>query len=379
MSDEEDDSFVGDLTCRWGECALEFESSELLDGHVETAHIKGARKAQKKDEKGMVCEWKACETEKIFRDSWNLVTHMRYKHTHYKPFACSQGGCPKRFVQLHQMKKHAKTPHAGASTAPSRKRVKPPAIVGAAPAGAGAARPRRVSRDGSSDDAINVKAGDETPAKRRSRGSAAGAAGGPGPDEGAVDAVGGGAAAEAEASGWQREGRRNRGVLSEEEADAVDALVRVEEEERPVTPLDAPVDRSMVVSPTSLLLSNTKWQQAGGRTSLWSPPGFSLGSLSSFLGDDLRSLPVLPTLLDEAPGFNPPTPIPFAFGPSPPVELGAFVPIAGSAVRPIAVPATVAPLAAAVAPGPAAAADGSPQFPSRPAPSPLPVEPLLYK
>jgi hypothetical protein len=30
----------GDLTCHWGECTLSFGNNQLLDGHVESVHIK---------------------------------------------------------------------------------------------------------------------------------------------------------------------------------------------------------------------------------------------------------------------------------------------------------------------------------------------------
>jgi hypothetical protein len=85
MSEEDN----GDRSCHWGACAETFESAKQLDQHVENVHIKAKKAAAagggKAGEKGMVCEWANCDSsEKIFRDSWNLVTHMRYKHTHFK-------------------------------------------------------------------------------------------------------------------------------------------------------------------------------------------------------------------------------------------------------------------------------------------------------
>jgi hypothetical protein len=85
MSEEDN----GDRSCHWGACAETFETAKQLDQHVENVHIKAKKAAAagggKAGEKGMVCEWANCDSsEKIFRDSWNLVTHMRYKHTHFK-------------------------------------------------------------------------------------------------------------------------------------------------------------------------------------------------------------------------------------------------------------------------------------------------------
>jgi len=39
------------------------------------------------------------------------MIHLRYKHTGERPYACTEPGCNKRFVQEHHMRKHAKTIH----------------------------------------------------------------------------------------------------------------------------------------------------------------------------------------------------------------------------------------------------------------------------
>lgn len=118
MSEEEIEPT--DFTCNWGGCGALFDDAQTLDNHVESVHVKGIKNKGTK-EKGVVCEWKDCISDKIYRDSWNLVTHLRYKHTHFKPFACTQQGCDKRFVQLHQMKKHSKTPHGPSSRGRGRR------------------------------------------------------------------------------------------------------------------------------------------------------------------------------------------------------------------------------------------------------------------
>ncbi len=67
--------------CQWGDCRQNFGSTELLDQHVERDHIKAQKAAsaaaafdRKEADKGVVCEWLSCVSDKVYRDSWNLVT-----------------------------------------------------------------------------------------------------------------------------------------------------------------------------------------------------------------------------------------------------------------------------------------------------------------
>ncbi len=345
MSDEE--SGGGDLTCHWGTCSNAFESSKLLDQHVEVAHIKAKKAAGagagKGAEKGMMCEWAHCDcSEKIFRDSWNLVTHMRYKHTHYKPFPCVHAGCKKSFVQLHQMKKHSKTPHGAGGGGGGG--------GGAAAGGGGGGRGRKrvvltESSDAEYEELVLVAA--EAAKKQKGR---------PVPPRVVVSTED--QRADEELARTVASGRgRARTPQSAAEAEAAGALAAVEMEvatERPLTPLDH--DRSsMVMSPTSLLLSNTNWQAGSGRTTLWSPtPG-------SFVTDGHGGTP-LPAL-DELHSSTPTTPVRHFATASSFVPSGAFVPIGSSD------PPTT---------------QGEPSFPppshvtpSRPIPSPLPVNPMF--
>lgn len=339
MSDEEDD---GNYQCLWGTCRVQFESAETLDQHVERDHIKAQKAAaaaaaleRKEADKGVVCEWEACVSDKIYRDSWNLVTHVRYKHTHHKPFLCTHDGCGKRFVQLHQMKKHTKTPHSSASRA---------AISSSAPK----PEKKRRRKIGESADDANGGEGDEDGvplAARRARRATARATFGAED----VDALGLGGGDDdgdyvAELT-WQPPSKARRagqatvsGSSREEEAAAVlqqvsmspvapelfavpdgrasPALGMYDSPAR-ATPLSFAFDRAHgVVSPTSLLASNTRWYSAGDqsleRPSLWSP------------------LPVVPGAADSLQATSAPTPpVPEAYsnGNTPVGLQNTFVPI----------------------------------------------------
>jgi hypothetical protein len=147
---------------------------------------------------------------------------------------------------------------------------------------------------------------------------------------------------------------RSRTPHGAEEAEAASVLVAVELEaatERPLTPLDHDHRSSMVMSPTSLLLSNTTWQ-AAGRASLWSP-------LPGAFGSDGHGGTPLPAL-EELHGSPASTPV-RNFVPS----SGAFVPIpeAGGSASSLQEPSYPAP---------------SLVTPSRPIPSPMPVS-SVYK
>lgn len=75
---EDDGVDPTDFTCRWGGCTESFEDAEQLDSHVKGAHVKAQKVAALKPlQKGVVCEWANCLSDKVHRDSWNLVTHIR--------------------------------------------------------------------------------------------------------------------------------------------------------------------------------------------------------------------------------------------------------------------------------------------------------------
>jgi len=97
--------------CKWANCEQSFLSVEHLGLHLKNCHVKAQKDRENSLKKGFTCEWQGCSSDKRYRDSCNLMIHLRYKHTSERPYACSEPGCDKRFVQEHHMKKHAKAIH----------------------------------------------------------------------------------------------------------------------------------------------------------------------------------------------------------------------------------------------------------------------------
>ena len=257
------------LACLWAGCtAGSFASDRLLDEHVEATHVKTKKSGGGKSDKGVVCEWKDCLSDKIYRDSWNLVTHMRYKHTHYRPYVCPNHGCGKAFVQLHQMKKHSKTPHDNGSAGRGRKRVD-----------------RRRDNDGGEDNDADYGGVSGGPPLQKPRAAPV--------DDNVVHE----ADKELAALG---DGALDRfRAASPLELDAAAGLANASEDGATSPSMRLPG----IVSPTSLLAHNTSLQMAAGRAALWSPLGFAnMGGQGHGAGDRLMhgSTPT-PPVLDEHP------------------------------------------------------------------------------
>jgi len=100
------------IRCKWANCEHTFLAVEHLGMHLKNNHVKAQKERENSLKKGFTCDWQGCTSaDKRYRDSCNLMIHLRYKHTGERPYACSEPGCDKRFVQEHHMKKHAKAIH----------------------------------------------------------------------------------------------------------------------------------------------------------------------------------------------------------------------------------------------------------------------------
>eukprot|EP01103_Thecamoeba_quadrilineata_P007377 TRINITY_DN17263_c0_g1_i1.p1 TRINITY_DN17263_c0_g1~~TRINITY_DN17263_c0_g1_i1.p1 ORF type:complete len:562 (-),score=67.95 TRINITY_DN17263_c0_g1_i1:33-1718(-) len=101
------------VQCRWKDCNERFPVLDALGQHLTIYHIKAQKSeaGKRKHLKGFICEWEGCSDAKLFRDSCNLVCHLRYRHTDEKPYTCPEPGCNQAFVQAHTMKKHSRTFH----------------------------------------------------------------------------------------------------------------------------------------------------------------------------------------------------------------------------------------------------------------------------
>ena len=316
MSDVADGESGDGFACLWAGCEVAiFDSDQALDEHVEATHVKNKRGGGKAD-KGVVCEWKDCLSDKIYRDSWNLVTHMRYKHTHYKPFVCPHKTCGKAFVQLHQMKKHSKTPHEGSGNRSrkrqTRKQEDSDSEYGEVPV---------VAEEGSESIVGGVASAGSAKRNRRQ------------PPEVIVSVVVGDEDDEPELQLLGARELRVRSpmerfrVTSPLELEAAAGLLGAASPARPFTPVEVGGERlGGVLSPTSLLASNTHLypgnsndNRPGGRLgSLWSPVSFASDHRTLF-----GSTPT-PPMLDDHPN----TPV-RAFSSQAPET--AFVPISHNA------------------------------------------------
>jgi hypothetical protein len=259
-----------------------------------------------------------------------------------QPFPCVHQGCTKSFVQLHQMKKHSKTPHGPGGE-----------VAGGGGGGGGGGRGRKravAAEDSDAEYEELVLVAAEAAKKHRGRPPALTRVTAPSMEEQQADEE----LARTMAPAARARSRTPHGA---EEAEAASVLVAVELEaatERPLTPLDHDHRSSMVMSPTSLLLSNTTWQ-AAGRASLWSP-------LPGAFGSDGHGGTPLPPLEDLQ---NSPSATPVRnFMPS----SGAFMPIPEGS-------GSVSSLSSQQEPSYPAP---SLVTPSRPIPSPMPVS-SVYK
>jgi len=120
------------IRCKWANCEQTFLTVEHLGLHLKNCHVKAQKERENSLKKGFTCEWQGCTSaDKRYRDSCNLMIHLRYKHTGERPYACSEPGCDKRFVQEHHMKKHAKAIHLPtAKNNMTVEDVNPPEICG---------------------------------------------------------------------------------------------------------------------------------------------------------------------------------------------------------------------------------------------------------
>lgn len=95
--------------CKWGGCTgATFDTAEDLGNHL-LEHIKSQRDIRRGD---CFCEWEGCtRAGKTLKSTYNLVHHLRYKHTGEKPYQCSKPDCKSRFVQLSDLKEHLRNIH----------------------------------------------------------------------------------------------------------------------------------------------------------------------------------------------------------------------------------------------------------------------------
>ncbi len=86
---------AGPAVCEWrcGErlCGLQFEELGQLGLHIREEHIKTQKKQNRVLKMtGSRCYWRGCERplDKPFNSCYNLEVHVRFQHTHEKPFVC---------------------------------------------------------------------------------------------------------------------------------------------------------------------------------------------------------------------------------------------------------------------------------------------------
>ncbi|EFA86128.1 hypothetical protein PPL_00688 [Heterostelium album PN500] len=92
--------------CKWSSCKLDFPSLKELDDHL-GVHVK----QQKETKFYAQCEWFGCSRGgRPLKSSYNLVHHIRYKHSGLKPHACDI--CESSsFVQLSDLNEHKRNVH----------------------------------------------------------------------------------------------------------------------------------------------------------------------------------------------------------------------------------------------------------------------------
>ena len=96
--------------CQWDSCTLKFISLEKLDSHLETIHILPMKKVNRSNKTdGFPCKWKNCNREHPFKGLYNLTVHVRFNHSHYRPFSCIL--CDLTFHQMSDLTVHIKRKH----------------------------------------------------------------------------------------------------------------------------------------------------------------------------------------------------------------------------------------------------------------------------
>jgi hypothetical protein len=91
---------AGVATCEWVSegrtCGLQFEELGQLGLHIRDEHIKTQKKQNRVTKMtGSRCYWRGCERplDRPFNSCYNLEVHVRFQHTHEKPFVCPYAYC----------------------------------------------------------------------------------------------------------------------------------------------------------------------------------------------------------------------------------------------------------------------------------------------
>mmetsp|Transcript_4389 Transcript_4389/g.4375 ORF Transcript_4389/g.4375 Transcript_4389/m.4375 type:complete len:615 (-) Transcript_4389:1605-3449(-) len=94
-----DEDMKGPFRCHWNDCAIIFDTPELLYDHLCDDHV--GRKSS--NNLSLTCYWDNCLVTTVKRD--HITSHLRV-HVPLKPFHCNV--CPKSFKRPQDLKKHSK-------------------------------------------------------------------------------------------------------------------------------------------------------------------------------------------------------------------------------------------------------------------------------
>jgi hypothetical protein len=94
-----DEDMKGPFKCHWNDCAVIFDTPELLYDHLCDDHV--GRKSS--NNLSLTCYWDNCLVTTVKRD--HITSHLRV-HVPLKPFHCDV--CPKSFKRPQDLKKHSK-------------------------------------------------------------------------------------------------------------------------------------------------------------------------------------------------------------------------------------------------------------------------------
>ena len=96
---------AGGCNCNWDGCGINFTSVSELGTHVYDNHVTEQKKDNRRHKKsGATCMWDKCERVANFTSFYNLVHHIRFKHTGERPHICNV--CPSRFCQKTDLSAH---------------------------------------------------------------------------------------------------------------------------------------------------------------------------------------------------------------------------------------------------------------------------------